>query len=238
MLNPDHPKYCYYMNIQTTSRLIRETPEIDRPRERIRTRGAPALSNQELIAAIIGRGVRGRDVSALATEICCCLDKQGLAVSCDDLTAIPGVGEAKACQILAAFELTRRYQNTSFRPKVTSPEEALPFAEDIRHEQQEHVICISLNGAHELIKKRIITKGILNQSQIHPREVFADPITDRAASIILMHNHPSGNVTPSSDDIAVTKKLAQAGDVLGIRLIDHIIVSERGFCSLHQEGYF
>ncbi len=238
MLNPNHPKYYSYMKIQTVPRLLREIPEIDRPRERIRSRGAPALSNQELIAAIIGRGVRGHDVSALATEICCCLDKWGLSVSCDDLTAIPGVGEAKACQILAAFELTRRYQNTCFRPKVTSPEEALPFAEDIRHEQQEHVICISLNGAHELIKKRIITKGILNQSQIHPREVFADAITDRAASIILMHNHPSGNVVPSSDDIAVTKKLSQAGDVLGIRLIDHIIVSERGFCSLHQEGYF
>jgi DNA repair protein RadC len=226
------------MKVQPKARLIRETPEIDRPRERIRTRGAPTLSNGDLIAAIIGRGIAGRDVTTLSEEISTCLDRKGLAVTCEDLIAIPGVGEAKACQILAAFELARRMQERTYRPKITSPEDALPYAEDIRLERQEHVICITLNGAHELIKKRIITKGILNQSQIHPREVFADAITDRAASIIIMHNHPSGNVTPSSDDISVTKKLAEAGEVLGIRLIDHIIVAENGFCSLHGEGYF
>ncbi|RQD79776.1 MAG: DNA repair protein RadC [Methanocalculus sp. MSAO_Arc1] len=224
--------------MQPVARLIRETPVIDRPRERIKARGAETLSNNELIAAIIGRGVRGRDVTALSRDICSSLDEKGLAISCSDLVSIPGVGEAKACQLLAAFELARRYQATSHRPKITSPEDTLPFAEEIRCEQQEHVICLSLNGAHELIRKREVTKGILNQSQIHPREVFADPITDRAASIILIHNHPSGNVTPSADDIAVTKKLAEAGEILGIRLIDHIIVSERGFCSLHGEGYF
>ncbi|HIJ07319.1 MAG: DNA repair protein RadC [Methanomicrobiales archaeon 53_19] len=226
------------MKVQPEARLIRETPEIDRPRERIRTRGAPTLSNGDLVAAIIGRGIAGRDVRTLSDEICICLDRKGLAVTCEDLIAIPGVGEAKACQILAAFELARRMLERTYRPKITSPEDALPYAEDIRLERQEHVICITLNGAHELIKRRTITKGILNQSQIHPREIFADAITDRAASIIIMHNHPSGNVTPSSDDITVTKKLAEAGEVLGIRLIDHIIVAENGFCSLHGEGYF
>ena len=226
------------MKVQPEARLIRETPEIDRPRERIRTRGAPTLSNGDLVAAIIGRGIAGRDVTIISEEICVCLDRKGMTVTCEDLVAIPGVGEAKACQILAAFELARRMQERTYRPKITSPEDALPYAEDIRLERQEHVICITLNGAHELIKRRTITKGILNQSQIHPREIFADAITDRAASIIIMHNHPSGNVTPSSDDIAVTKKLAEAGEVLGIRLIDHIIVAENGFCSLHGEGYF
>jgi DNA repair protein RadC len=226
------------MKIEPDERHIREKPEIDRPRERIRSRGASALSDNELVAAIIGRGIKGHDVTCISTEICNCLITKGLSVSCEDLLQIPGVGEAKACQIVAAFELTSRYQNRTFRQKITTPEAALPYAEEIRSERQEHVICITLNGAHELIKRRTITKGILNQSQIHPREVFADAICDRAASIILMHNHPSGNVTPSSDDIAVTKKLAEAGDLLGIRVIDHIIVSERGFCSLHGEGYF
>lgn len=226
------------MKVQPEVRLIRETPEIDRPRERIRARGASSLSDPELVAAIIGRGIKDHDVTAISKDICRCIGEKGLSVSCEDLVKIQGIGEAKACQILAAFELARRVQNKSCRPKITSPEDALPYAEEIRVERQEHVICITLNGAHELIKRRTITKGILNQSQIHPREVYADAISDRAASIIIMHNHPSGNVTPSSDDIAVTKKLAEAGEVLGIRLIDHIIVAENGFCSLHGEGYF
>ncbi|MBR1369035.1 hypothetical protein RJ53_05775 [Methanocalculus chunghsingensis] len=226
------------MKIRTEIRHIRETPAIDRPRERILSRGPSALSDDELVAAIIGRGIRGHDVTTLSGKISACLREKQDAVSCEDLLKIPGVGEAKACQILASIELTRRFLDTTFRPRITQPEDALPYAESIRRERQEHVICITLNGAHELIRSRVITKGILNQSQIHPREVYADAITDRAASIILMHNHPSGSLTPSSDDIAVTKKLAEAGEVLGIRLIDHIIVSEKGFCSLHGEGYF
>jgi DNA repair protein RadC len=124
--------------------------------------------------------------------------------------------------------------------KISDPISALFVIEDFYRtaNSQEQVSLITLDGAHQVINIRVITIGILNQSQIHPREIFRPAIQDNAASIMICHNHPSGSVTPSSDDIAVTKKLAEAGEILGIRLLDHIIYSGHRSCSLHQEGYF
>jgi len=152
--------------------------------------------------------------------------------------AIEGVGAAKACQIVACFELTRRYRASDVRGRrVTKPEDVLPMVAHLAGRKQEHFVCITLNGAGEVIDRRTVTIGLLNQSLVHPREVFAEAITDRAASVILVHNHPSGTLEPSGQDIAITRQLAEAGSILGIRVLDHLIVTGNGHVSLRELGY-
>jgi len=141
----------------------------------------------------------------------------------------------KASQILDGFELARRYSGKS-DVKITFPADVLPFVMEIRDKNQEHFVCISLNGANEVIEKRVATVGILNANQVHPREVFSDAIAERATSIILVHNHPSGNTDPSHEDIAVTKRLVEAGEILGIKIHDHIIVSKNEHTSMKEQG--
>jgi DNA repair protein RadC len=215
-----------------------EIPERDRPRERLVRRGPKVLTTRELIAVIIGRGTRGRDVLAVAEEIRKVFEERKQEVTIEHLIAVPGVGEAKACQLLAAFELARRFrdQNEGFR--VSNPEEvlSLPDVELIRHRQQEHFLAITLNGAGEVIHARTLTVGLLNASQVHPREAFADAITDRAAAVVFVHNHPSGSLEPSGPDLAITRQLMEAGDLLGIQVLDHLIVSRKGHRSLKQAG--
>ncbi len=215
-----------------------EIPERDRPRERLIKRGAKVLTTRELIAVIIGRGTRGRDVLAVSEELRKVFDEQKEEVGIEHLTAVPGVGEAKACQLIAALELARRLrdQNEGFR--ISNPEEVLrlPDVETIRHRQQEHFLAITLNGAGEVIRARTLTVGLLNASQVHPREAFADAITDRAASVVFVHNHPSGSLEPSGPDLAITRQLVEAGDLLGIQVLDHLIVSRKGHRSLKQAG--
>jgi len=218
-------------------RKMRDVPLIDRPREVIARKGASALSDTELIEAIIGRGTKSRDVRVLSKEICALLEDQKPAIRYDDLKAIDGVGPTKASQIMACFELGRRY----FTPagpevKVTKPEDVIPLVAHLRDKRQEHFVCITLNGAGEVLGNRVITVGLLNHSLVHPREVFADAIVDRAASIICVHNHPSGSLEPSPQDIAITTQLKEAGQLVGIQLIDHIIVTRNGHVSLRERG--
>jgi DNA repair protein RadC len=215
-----------------------EIPERDRPRERLIRRGPKALITRDLIAVIIGRGTRGRGVLTVAAEVEQVFKERGEDVAIEDLTAVPGVGEAKACQLLAAFELARRFGDRNEGLRITSPEEVLdlPDVELIRHRQQEHFLAITLNGAGEVIHARTLTVGLLNASQIHPREAFADAITDRAAAVVFVHNHPSGSLEPSSPDLAITRQLAEAGELLGIQVLDHLIVSRKGHRSLKQAG--
>jgi DNA repair protein RadC len=216
---------------------IREMDLQDRPREKLAKKGAQALSDRELIAAVIGRGVAGRDVNQVAADILKALKTQGSELGLPDLTAIQGVGEAKACQMLAAFELARRYQKeTNNVARITGPDDVVPLVGWLIAKKQEHFVCITLNGAGELIEKRTISVGILNHSPVHPREVFAPAITDRAASVIFVHNHPSGNPEPSSQDIAITRQLKDAGEILGIRVQDHLIIAARGHTSLRERG--
>ncbi|MFA4861660.1 DNA repair protein RadC [Methanoregula sp.] len=216
---------------------MRDVPLVDRPREVIARKGASALSDTELIEAIIGRGTKSRDVRVLSKEICDLLEEQKPAIRYDDLKAIAGVGPTKASQIMACFELGRRY----FTPagpevKITKPEDVIPLVAHLRDKRQEHFVCITLNGAGEVLGNRIITVGLLNHSLVHPREVFADAIVDRAASIICVHNHPSGSLEPSPQDIAITTQLKEAGQLVGIQLIDHIIVTRTGHVSLRERG--
>ena len=214
-----------------------DIPVRDRPREKIAAKGAAALKDEELVEAIIGRGTRGRDVRTIAREICGLIGTRKTSLSYDDLAALDGVGPTKASQILACFELGRRYcAGSQPQGKVTSPQDVLPLLGDLASRRQEHFICITLNGAGEVLGNRVITVGLLNHSLVHPREVFSDAITDRAASVICVHNHPSGSLEPSSQDIAITAQLKEAGALIGIPLTDHIIVSRNGHLSMRERG--
>jgi len=216
---------------------MRDLPRLDRPREKIAQKGAEALSDHELIEAIIGRGTRSKDVRALAREISSLIAEQHRSIRYDDLRAIEGIGPTKAAQIMACFELGRRYfQQADAVRVIQRPEDVLPLVAGLGDKRQEHFVAITLNGAGEVIATRTVTIGILNHSLVHPREVFADAITDRAASIICVHNHPSGSLEPSPQDIATTRQLQEAGTVVGIQLIDHVIITKAGFCSMKERG--
>jgi DNA repair protein RadC len=216
---------------------MKDLPLQDRPREKIAKKGAAALKDDELIEAIIGRGTKNRDVRTIAREICGIIGDGKTALHYNDLASLEGVGPTKASQILACFELGRRYYAPPGSPaKVTKPEDILPLVPDLAAKRQEHFICITLNGAGEVLGNRIITVGLLNHSLVHPREVFADAITDRAASIICVHNHPSGSLEPSSQDIAITGQLKEAGVLVGIPLIDHVIITRTGYLSMRERG--
>ncbi len=203
-----------------------------RPREKLQARGAEALSDYELLMAIIGSGTQYADVTKLAREVQKLLKEKGSGLAYEDLLSIKSLGPAKATNIMAGFELWRRQFEVSERPIIDSPEKAVEQLSDIRDKRQEYFVCLTLDGANRLIAKRIITIGTLTASLVHPREVFADAIADRAASIIVAHNHPSGTLTASSADSEVTQRLEEAGVVLGIKLVDHLIVSSSGHLSI------
>ena len=203
-----------------------------RPREKLQARGAEALSDYELLMAIIGSGTQYADVTKLAREVQKLLKEKGSELAYEDLLNVKSLGPAKATNIMAGFELWRRQFEVSERPIIDSPEKAVEQLVDIRDKKQEYFVCLTLDGANRLIAKRIITIGTLTASLVHPREVFADAITDRAASIIVAHNHPSGTLTPSSADSEVTQRLEEAGVVLGIKLVDHLIISSSGHLSI------
>jgi DNA repair protein RadC len=218
---------------------MKEVPILDRPREKIVRKGVTSLTDQELIESILGRGTRGKDVREISKEICGLIkDGQG-TIRYEDLLSVMGIGPSKAAQIMACFEIGRRYcAPADSSIKVTKPQDILQLSiiAEMRDKRQEHFICITLNGAGEVLDSRIITVGLLNHSLVHPREVFADAITDRAASVICVHNHPSGSLEPSPQDIAITTQLKEAGLLLGIQLIDHIIVTKSGYLSMKERG--
>ena len=217
---------------------IKDLYDDDRPREKIAKKGVGTLNNRELVSAILGRGVSGRDVTKISSDIVNILENTEGKPTYEGLLEVEGMGPAKAAQVLAAFEISRRYmEKTENAVRITSPEDVLPLVEDIRSKQQEYFVCITLNGACEVIKKRIVSMGLLNQSLVHPREVFADAITDRCASVIRVHNHPSGNLKPSQADLDVTKRLCNSGSILGIEVLDHIIVTKNGWESLKKLGH-
>ena len=203
-----------------------------RPREKLQARGAEALSDYELLMAIIGSGTQYADVTKLAREVQKLLKEKGSELAYEDLLNVKSLGPAKATNIMAGFELWRRQFEVSERQIIDSPEKAVEQLSDIRDKKQEYFVCLTLDGANRLIAKRIITIGTLTASLVHPREVFAEAISDRAASIIVAHNHPSGTLTASSADSEVTQRLEEAGAVLGIKLVDHLIVSSSGHLSI------
>ncbi len=214
---------------------ISDIPKSDRPREKLQQKGAESLSDLELLAVLLGSGTKKHDVMTLANNILKVIDQSGGTADVNALQQIEGVGSAKAALITAALEFARR----RIRPegtKISSPAEVLPLISHFADRKQEHFICLSLNGANEVITSRVVSVGLVNKTQVHPREVFADPITDRASSIIVAHNHPAGTLTPSKEDIEITSQLKSAGETLGIRLLDHIIFNHKGYFSFQENG--
>ena len=214
---------------------IKELPKHNRPREKLKERGASALTDEELVAAILGRGVEGQSLVTISKSVANLIRKHKEDLSVEHLSAVRGVGLAKAAQILSAFELARRYLLKE-TVKITGAQDVLPLLADIASKQQEHFVCISLNGAHEVIEKRIVTIGLVDRSQVHPREIYADVISDRAAAVIFAHNHPSGDLKPSNSDLKIHEQLTEAGKILGIRIIDHLIVTRKGYYSFQEAG--
>src|ERR1035438_3298756 len=187
-------------------RPIDQIPEADRPREKLLRKGAPALSDQELLAILLGKGTPGMDVMTLAAKLARLMDEKGLDVKAEDLTQFAGVGDAKATLILAAIEFARR----RIKPegvKIQEPSDLLPHVLHYADRKQEHFLCASINGANEILNIRVISIGLIDRSPVHPREVFADALADRASAVIVAHNHPSGLLVPSPGDINITAQL-------------------------------
>jgi len=214
---------------------IKDLPAHNRPREKLKERGASALTDEELVAAILGRGVEGQDLRTISRSVAKLIRNHRENLTIEHLTAVRGMGLAKAAQILSAFELARRYLIKD-AVKVTGAQDVIPLLADIADKKQEHFVCISLNGAHEVIEKRIVTIGLVDRSPVHPREVYADVISDRAAAVIFAHNHPSGDLKPSNSDLKIQEQLTEAGKILGIRVLDHLIVTKKGYYSFQEAG--
>ncbi len=214
---------------------IKDLPAHSRPREKLREKGASALTDEELVSAILGMGTAGMDVRTIARQVAGLIREHKTGLTLNHLLAVPGMGLAKAGQILSAFELARRYLLKE-TVKIMVAEDVLPLVADIAGKQQEHFVCISLNGANEVIEKRTVTIGLLDQSPVHPREVFADVIADHAAAVIFAHNHPSGELQPSEADRCTHEQLTEAAKILGLRVLDHIIVAKTGYYSYQKTG--
>ena len=214
---------------------LSEIPANERPRERLLAHGAESLSDAELLSVIIGSGTHGNNVSRVAAEVLAMLDRHGFPMEVDNLMDIRGMGSTKAAQIAASLEFSRRRLCPGAR-KINYPSDVVPLVSHFADRNQEHFLCISLNGAHEVMNLRVVSVGLLNRTIVHPREVFADPLKDRAAAVVVAHNHPSGNVEPSREDRQITERLKEAGETLGIQLLDHIIFSVRGYYSFLEQG--
>ncbi len=217
------------------TRSIKDLPEHDRPREKLLRKGAAALSDQELLAVLLGKGTRDMDVMKLASKLAKVIDEKGLGVRADDLREFDGVGDAKATLLLAAIEFARR----RIKPegaKIETSADLLPHVRHYADRKQEHFLCASINGANEILNIRVVSIGLIDRTPVHPREVFADALTDRASAVIVAHNHPAGSLDPSPSDEEVTKQLKAAGEVMGIALLDHIIFNRNGYFSFLEAG--
>lgn len=228
--------------LKEQSMMIRDVHTADRPRERLVNQGATSLSNQELIAIMLRTGTRQESVLHLANRVLHHFEQiqQLKDASIEELTSINGIGQAKAVQLLAAVELGRRLSSKQTDAKFTirSPKDAASFLmADMTSLKQEHFVVLFLNIKNQVLHRQTIFVGSLNASIVHPREIFREAVRRSAASIVCAHNHPSGNPAPSPEDIAVTKRLMEAGSIVGIELLDHIIIGDHQFISLNEKGY-
>jgi DNA repair protein RadC len=222
--------------------MIRDFPEDERPRERFKKHGPQSLSNHELIAILLRTGTKEESVLQLSNRLLTQFEGLRLLKSAtlEEMTEIKGIGQTKAIQILAAVELGRRVSNLAFNERyvIRSPEDGANYMmNDMRFLSQEHFVCLYLNTKNQVIHKQTIFIGSLNASIVHPREVFREALKRSAASLIALHNHPSGSPEPSREDIEVTKRLAECGKIIGVDLLDHLIIGDNKFVSLKEKGY-
>ncbi|PGL73329.1 DNA repair protein RadC [Bacillus sp. AFS055030] len=226
----------------SNSLLIKDFPKDERPRERLLKFGPSSLTNQELLAILLRTGTKNESVLKVSNELLLKFDGLRLLMnaSVEEISNIKGIGEAKAVQLFAAFELGKRINRLQYdkRFSIKSPDDCAKFMMDeMRFLEQEHFVCLYLNTKNQVIARETIFKGSLNASIVHPREVFKEAFRRSASSIICLHNHPSGDPTPSREDIEVTKRLVECGKIIGIELLDHIIIGEHKYVSLKEKGY-
>ncbi len=214
---------------------MHELHVFEKPREKLLQRGVRALSNEELTAILLGSGVQGKDVRKLAREVAALLEREFETLTVEKLCQVHGLGHAKASQLLASLELSRRLLQPNPR-RIFSAKAVYETLYDYRDRRQEHFVVMTLDGASHIINIRTVFIGTLTQSIVHPREVFADAIADRAAGIIVAHNHPSGTLHASHADIRITERLKEVGSLVGIELLDHVILTRNGYFSFSDEG--
>jgi DNA repair protein RadC len=222
----------YYKRMVTGPRSL---PPAQRPRERLSADGPGALSDEELLSILLNTGIQGKNVTVLAQELLERLDREKGIPPVKELALLSGLGKTKASAIVAMLEFGRRRWGMA-GTRIKHP---LDIFNIIRHHadrRQERFICVSLNGAHEVLAVRIVTIGLVNRTIVHPREVFADPIHDRASAIMVAHNHPSGQLQPSGEDDEITLRLLKAAEILGLHFLDHIIFSESTYYSYRQNS--
>ncbi len=230
--------------IKYSSMTIHDLPVADRPRERLQRLGVEALSAQEILALILGRGIAGESVMVTAQRM---LSQFGglkgiTGASLEELAQVRGIGIAKAAQIKAAVELASRvegYSELGDRSLVKTPEDVAALVRGrLKGKKKEYFLAILLDTRNQLIKVAEISVGSLDSSIVHPREVFKEAISASAASVIFVHNHPSGDTEASEDDIMLTKRLAEAGEIVGIDVLDHVIIGGKSYISMKREGLF
>lgn len=222
--------------------MIKDVPKEDRPRERMLKLGASHLSNQELLAILLGSGTREESVMTLSNRLLMHFEGLNLLkdATIEELTSIKGIGTAKGVLLLSAMELGRRM--SQYKPNeryvIRSPEDGADYVmEEMRNLNQEHFVVLFLNTKNQIIHRQTIFIGSLNASIVHPREVYREAVKRSAASIICAHNHPSGDPSPSQEDIHVTRRLVECGKMIGIELLDHLVIGDRKFISLKEKGY-
>ena len=215
---------------------IRDIEEAERPRERLLTLGSGVLSDADLIAVLFGSGSAGESVLETATRVARSVNLRRLRqVAVEELLGVKGMGPARAAQLLAAAEIGRRlWPEGDPIPLIRGPESVYELTHDIRSSNREHFVGFYLNSRNQVLRREIISIGSLNASIVHPREVFVPAIAVSAASLILAHNHPSGDATPSEEDLAITRRIQEAGRLLGIELLDHVVVARGTYVSFKE----
>ena len=232
--------------MNNTNNIMKQLPEEQRPYEKCFTQSESALSDSELLAVILRSGTQGKNSLTLAQEILKVMEKSSypgltglLHISVQDLMKINGIGRVKAVQLKCIGELSKRIARNAARPQLVmnSPASiAAYYMEELRHEEQEVVICMMADVKGHFLGDKILTRGTATGSMVTPREIYMEALRRHAVSLILIHNHPSGDPTPSPDDVQITTRIYQAGELIGIHLLDHIVIGDQKYCSFREEG--
>ncbi len=216
---------------------IKDIPKVDRPREKLLKKGESALSKSDLLAILLGSGIKGINVTELSKTVIRKFSKNFLTISVNDLLTIKGIGKVKALQIYSAIALVKRFYKESNTSEliIKSHEEILTLTHYLKSKKKEYLVCLYLDARNALIKQETLSIGLLDKSLIHPREVFSEALKNNAASVILVHNHPSGKPDPSKKDKEIAKNISKAGQIMGIPVLDFIIIAKNGHYSFFQE---
>ncbi len=216
---------------------IKDIPKVDRPREKFLKKGSDALSKSDLLAILLGSGIKGKNVQKLSQQIIKKFGKNFLNITVDDLQKVSGIGQAKALQIASAISLVKRFYDDDQTNEVVikNSQDVASLTYDLRNKKKEHLVCLYLNARNVLLKKEVVSVGLADKTLLHPREIFYPATELNAASVILIHNHPSGDSSPSEKDIQIVEKITKAGGIMGIPVLDFVIVSEKGSYSFSEK---